>query len=70
MLQKCVFSTSVEQEGMVERNHIVDFSYKNECFYQSSWLLGEQIPSFDSRFNWKESNKWIFMPDFMLKAYF
>ena len=32
---KNVYSTSVEQEGMVEKNHIVDFSYKNS-FYQSS----------------------------------
>ena len=69
MLQNVYFSTSVEQEGMVEKNHIVDFSYKNS-FYQTSWPFDEQIPSFDSRFNWKESNKWIFMPDFMLKAYF
>ena len=43
MLQKCVFSTSEVQEGMVEKNHIVDFSYKNS-FYQSSWPFDEHIP--------------------------
>ena len=69
MLQKCVFSTSVEQEGMVEKNHIVDFSYKNS-FYQSSWPFDEHIPFFIVDSTEKESNKWIFMPDFMLKAYF
>ena len=43
MLQKCVFSTSEVQEGMVEKNHIVGFSYKNS-FYQSSWPFDEDIP--------------------------